>query len=266
MPTVKQLMDLRGRRALLTGALGGLGRVMANALAELGADLVLVDRPGADFTPLQSELARWQVDVMPLACDLENERDRGAMIKQLMTDGRELSILINNAAFVGTSGLTGWSVPFETQTVETWRRALEVNLTAAFEITQGLAPLLFKSRGANIVNISSIYGFLGPDWRLYEGTSLANPIAYSVSKGGVLQLTRWLATTLAPSIRVNCISPGGVWRNQPVEFVQRYEARTPLRRMAREDDFIGALVLLVSDLGGYITGQNIVVDGGWDSW
>jgi NAD(P)-dependent dehydrogenase (short-subunit alcohol dehydrogenase family) len=120
--------------------------------------------------------------------------------------------------------------------------------------------------GANIINIGSIYGELGPDWSLYEGTSMANPAAYSASKGGLIQLTRWLATTLAPNIRVNAISPGGIFRNQPDVFVKRYEGRTPLARMATENDFRGAVAYLASDMSSYVTGKNMMVDGGWGEW
>jgi NAD(P)-dependent dehydrogenase (short-subunit alcohol dehydrogenase family) len=174
--------------------------------------------------------------------------------------------LVNNAAFVGTSNLKGWVVPFEDQTIETWHRALEVNLAAPFHLCQKLSPLLRKSRGASIINIASIYGHCGPDWRLYDGTTMGNPAAYSASKGGLIQLTRWLSTTLAPFIRVNTISPGGVFRNQPECFTRQYEARTPLQRMATEDDFIGAVTFLATDLSRYVTGQNICVDGGWGVW
>jgi NAD(P)-dependent dehydrogenase (short-subunit alcohol dehydrogenase family) len=177
-----------------------------------------------------------------------------------------LSILVNNAAFVGTSDLQGWAVPFESQTVETWRRALEVNLTAAFDLCRGLTPSLTASEGGAIINIGSIYGTFGPDWQLYEGTSMANPAAYAASKGGLIQLTRWLATTLAPAVRVNAISPGGIVRGQPQVFIDRYEERTPLGRMATEDDFRGAVAYLASDLSKYVTGHNLPVDGGWGVW
>ena len=126
--------------------------------------------------------------------------------------------------------------------------------------------MLKAAEGASIINIASIYGMYGPDWRLYEGTSMGNPAAYGASKGGLIQLTRWLATTIAPSVRVNAISPGGVFRNQPEAFVQRYEAKTPLGRMATEDDFIGIIAFLASDLSKYVTGQNHLVDGGWGIW
>ena len=267
MSTIKELMNFSGRRALITGATGGLGKVIAETLAELGADLVLVDRPGSDFYNLTVTLTeRWGVNVEKYCCDLELQKQRTELIALLKKKEKGLNILINNAAFVGTSDLQGWAVPFEEQTVETWRRALEVNLTAIFDLCQGLTPLLRVAEGASIINIASIYGLCGPDWSLYEGTSMSNPAAYGASKGGLIQFTRWLATTIAPSVRVNAVSPGGVFRNQPEAFVQRYEAKTPLRRMATEDDFRGVIAYLASDMSKYVTGQNLAVDGGWGIW
>lgn len=267
MTTIKELSSLKGRRALITGATGGLGKVMADTLAELGADLILVDRPDSDFDSLTATLFdRWGVKVAQRYCDLELQDQRTDLMTWLKGSDQGLNILINNAAFVGTSGLQGWGVPFEKQTVETWRRALEVNLTAVFDLCQGLTPLLKAAKGASIINIASIYGMVGPDWSLYEGTSMSNPAAYGASKGGIIQFSRWLATTIAPHVRVNAISPGGVFRNQPESFVKRYEAKTPLGRMATEDDFRGVVAYLSSDMSRYITGQNLAVDGGWGVW
>ncbi len=267
MTTIKELSNLKGRRALITGATGGLGRVMADTLAELGADLVLVDRPDSAFDSLSTNLTeRWGVKVECQVCDLEQQLQRADLIAGLKSDDQGLNILINNAAFVSASDLQGWAVPFEQQTIETWRRALEVNLTAIFDLCQGLTPLLKVVEGASIINIASIYGIYGPDWKLYEGTNMSNPAGYGASKGGLIQLTRWLATTIAPRIRVNTISPGGVFRNQHEAFVQRYEAKTPLGRMATEDDFRGAIAYLASDLSKYVTGHNLAVDGGWGIW
>lgn len=265
MATIKQLIDLKGRRALITGATGLLGRMMGDTLAELGADLLLVDLPGSKFESLELS-EKWHVATQSLECDLESEEGRLAMITSVEADRRGLNILINNAAFVGASNLHGWVVPFEEQTLETWRRAMEVNLTAAFHLCQAFTPLLRATKGGNIINVTSIYGEFGPDWRLYNGTGMGNPAAYAASKGGLAQLTRWLATTVAPYVRVNAISPGGVFRNQPEAFVQRYVHRTPLARMATEDDFRGAVAFLSSDLSRYVTGQVLRVDGGWGEW
>jgi len=266
MTTVNALMKLKGRRALITGAGGGLGRIMTQTLAELGADLVLSDRSETSLASLADETKiTWNVDVRVCYCDLESQGEREALKIKLLQEG-QLDILINNAAFVGTSGLQGWGVPFEQQSIDTWRRALEVNLTAAFHLCQGLAPLLRASGRGSILNIGSIYGEFGPDWELYEGTTMSNPAAYGASKGGLLQLTRWLATTMSPTVRVNAISPGGIARGQAQEFVKRYEKRTPLRRMATEDDFRGAVAFLASDMSAYVTGQNLSIDGGWGVW
>ena len=267
MSTLKELSDLSGRRALITGATGGLGKVFADTLAELGADLILVDLPGSDFQTINEDLIkRWGVSIENHICDLEDQIERTGLIEKLLSSGLGLNILINNAAIVGASDLPGWSVPFEDQSIDTWRRALEINLTAVFDLCKGLAPLLESSKNGSIVNIASIYGMFGPDWSLYKGTSMSNPAAYGASKGGLIQLTRWLATTIAPEVRVNAISPGGIFRNQPEEFVKRYEDKTPLGRMANEEDFRGAIAFLTSDLSRYVTGVNMAIDGGWGIW
>lgn len=267
MSVIGDLMKLDGRHALVTGAAGGIGRVIALTLAELGATVTLVDRPGTDYAPLKLELAAsGPGDVHAVDCDLELQDDRLRLVESVKDRAGRLDILVNNAAFVGSSGLSGWVTDFEHQTTETWRRALEVNLTAAFELSRGLTPLLRESGAGTIINIASIYGSFGPDYRLYDGTAMGNPAAYAASKGGLIQLTRWLATTVAPRIRVNSIAPGGVLRGQPEAFVERYKARTPLARMASEDDFRGAVAYLSSDMSSYVTGHVLAVDGGWGIW
>ncbi len=267
MTTMSQIMDMSGHRALITGATGRLGQVIAETLAEVGYDLILVDRNGENFYDLEKKLIdTWDIKVKSLPCDLEVERERESMISLVKSDRLGISCLINNAAFVGSSNLHGWVAPFEDQTIETWRRAFEVNLTAAFHLSQSFASELRASDRGNIINIASIYGEFGPDWSLYEGTAMGNPAAYSASKGGLLQLTRWLATTMAPDIRVNAISPGGIYRNQSKKFVDRYVSRTPLRRMAYEDDFRGVTAFLATSMSSYVTGQTLRVDGGWGIW
>lgn len=265
MRDLKTLMDMTGRRALITGGAGHLGRTMGDSLAELGAEVLLVDVAGAPTQAVADEIAqRRGTTVTALNCDLEDAGAREALVDRVAHDG--LSVLVNNAAFVGTSGLTGWAEPFEGQSLETWRRALEVNLTASFHLCQLFAPALRKGPGGSIINIGSIYGQWGPDYALYEGTTMANPAAYGASKGGLIQFTRWLSATLGPDVRANVISPGGVARGQPESFVTRYTDRTPLKRMAAEEDFRGAVAYLASDLSAYVTGQVLAVDGGWGAW
>jgi NAD(P)-dependent dehydrogenase (short-subunit alcohol dehydrogenase family) len=267
MKKILDLMSLTGRRALITGATGNLGQEIALTIAELGGDLILVDRPGSDYESLNLKiLSNYDIKVEYFDCDLEYEQERIELIDMIKEDKKGLEILINNAAFVGSSSLNGWSCDFSHQTIETWRRAMEVNLTAAFHLCQGFSSILNESARSSIINIASIYATNGPDYSLYDGTAMANPAAYGVSKAGLLQLTRWLATTLAPQVRVNAISPGGIYRNQPEEFVERYIARTPLGRMANNNDLKGTIAYLASDLSEYVTGQNLLVDGGWTSW
>jgi len=267
MTDLSKLMNMSGRRALVTGAAGGLGRVMSETLAEMGADLVLVDLPNPALSSQATVLIeRYGVRVQPEHCDLEDSEQREELAERILSNEGSIDVLVNNAAFVGTSGLQGWSEPFERQTVDTWRRALEVNLTSVFHLCQLFTPALRASQTGSIVNIASIYGEYGPDWSLYEGTSMANPAAYGASKGGVIQFTRWLATTLGPEVRANVISPGGVARGQPESFVKRYEKSTPLGRMATEDDFRGIVAYLASDMSAYVTGQVLRVDGGWGVW
>ena len=122
---------------------------------------------------------------------------------------------------------------------------------------------MFKSKNASIINISSIYGVCAPDWDLYKDTEINNPAAYSVSKAGIVHMTKWLASTLGPKIRVNCVSPGGVYRNQSSKFIKKYESKTLLKRMATEKDIVGPVVFLSSPAASYITGINLLVDGGW---
>ena len=143
---------------------------------------------------------------------------------------------------------------------------MRVNLTSAFVMVQEASNALAASGDGSVIFFASTYGLAGPDMRLYAGTKMASPAGYGASKGGLLQLTRYLATILAPRIRVNAITPGGIWRNQPEAFHRRYVSRTPLSRMATEEDLKGAVAYLASDLSAYVTGHNLIVDGGWTAW
>jgi NAD(P)-dependent dehydrogenase (short-subunit alcohol dehydrogenase family) len=265
--SLREMMSLDGRVAVITGGAGHIGRAIAGGLAELGATIALVDIAAAPGKEAAAHLAKsWPVKAEMFDCDFE----QGEAVKDLPRRVREafggIDIIVNCAAFVGTSGLQGWAAPFEQQSDVTWRRALEVNLTAPFVLVQAAAEDLARSGHGSVINIASIYGLAGPDWRLYEGTTLGNPAAYAASKGGLIQMTRWLATTMAPKVRVNAVAPGGVFRATPEPFLSRYVARTPLARMAREDDMKGAVAYLASDLSAYVTGQCIAVDGGWTAW
>lgn len=252
MKTIKQLMDLSGRKALITGGTGHIGSTCCDTLRELGARVAVLDlEPTGELS---------------FPCDLRDETSTRRSVQEAVKKMNGLDILIHCAAYVGTTKVPGWTVPFEEQKVSAWDEALRVNLTSAFVLTQESQKALEQSGHGSIILFSSIYGIVGPDMRLYAETDMANPAGYNVSKGGILQLTRYLASVFAPKIRVNAISPGGVWRDQPKVFQKRYVERTPLNRMATEEDMKGAVAFLTSNLSQYVTGQNIVVDGGWTAW
>ncbi len=267
MKSLKELMDLTGRVAVITGGAGHVGRAIGEGLAELGASVVPLDLSETRCAEVAGDLReRYRVDCRPLALDLVDEAALRRVPEQVSEWYGRLDVLVHCAALVGTSELKGWATRFPEHQPEAWRRALEVNLTSPFILTQACAPLLAEGGRGSVIHISSIYGMVGPDERLYEGTSMAMPAAYAASKGGLIQFTRYLATVLAPRIRVNTLSLGGIWRQQPEAFTRRYEERTPLRRMGAEQDVKGAAAFLASDLSEYVTGQNLAVDGGWTAW
>jgi len=260
-------MTLNGRVALVTGGGGRIGNAICDALAELGAIVAVLDVDEAEASNTAKRIGEaYGVQSLPITVDLTDDDAVRRVPESLLERFARLDILINCAALVGTSDLDGWAAPFQEQTTGTWRRALDVNLTAPFVLSQACALPLAQSGQGSMINISSIYGISGPDQRIYGGTSLGNPAAYAASKGGLLQLTRWLATTLAPDVRVNAITLGGVERDQPAKFQEAYIQKTPLRRMAIEEDVKGAVAYLASDMSAYVTGHNLVVDGGWTTW
>jgi len=254
--------DLSSKTVVITGASGFLGRKLVDAFLTLGSEVVAIDRDMVDLESLATEKENSEL-LECILCDLSSEQERAELIHHLL-ERDKIHVLINNAAYVGTSKVAGWATEFSFQTNVAWRNALEVNLTAIFHLTRDLQHKLASTKGS-VINLGSIYASLGPDWSLYEGTDMANPAAYAASKGGLIQLTKWLATTCR-DFRVNAVSPGGIYREQPASFVTKFEARTPLGRMATEDDIVGPIVFLASDISDYITGQNLVVDGGWSCW
>jgi NAD(P)-dependent dehydrogenase (short-subunit alcohol dehydrogenase family) len=264
--SIAELFRLDGRVALITGGAGHIGLACAEALAELGARIVILDRDATACEARAKDLhTRYSVETLPLAAELSDADACKASIATVVAKLGRLDVLVNNAAYTGASGIAGYAVPLPQQSVDAWNGALAVNLTAPFVLSQAAFPELAKDRGS-IINVGSIYGSVGPQNALYEGTSMGNPAAYAATKGGLAQLTRYLATSMAPAVRVNCLSPGGVARGQAQAFVERYVARTPLGRMATEEDFKGAFAYLASPASAYVTGQELLVDGGWTAW
>lgn len=267
MRPLSQLMDLSGRRALVTGGAGHIGQAVGEALVELGASVAIVDMDEGGCEKRVEGLSRIRPGcAVAVPCDLGEERSTREAVRRVIAQLGGLEIMVYCAAYMGTTSVPGWSVPFDQQTVTAWDAAMRVNVTSAFVIVQEARKELAASGKGTVVLFSSIYGMVGPNIRLYDDTTMNNPAGYGASKGGLLQLTRYLATVLAPQVRVNAISPGGVWRGQPEVFHQRYVASTPMGRMAIEEDVKGAVAYLASDLSAYVTGHNLVVDGGWIAW
>ncbi|MEO7752457.1 MAG: SDR family oxidoreductase [Terracoccus sp.] len=255
----ENLFDLTGRTAFVTGGAGPLGSVLASTLAGAGARVVVVDVTESACVETASSLPGTGHE--PCAADLLTAEGLSAVVERAQRLDA-CDILINNAAFTGTSGVPGYAVPFDEQTDEAFALAVQLNLTAPFSLVRRLAPLL-RRRGGSVINVSSIYGLVGPNMSLYEGTRMGNAAAYAASKGGLAQLTRYLSTVLAPDIRVNAFAPGGIERSQDPAFLARYERLTPLQRMGTEDDFRAITLWLASGGSSYVTGQVIAVDGGW---
>lgn len=256
--------DFKQKTAVITGATGHLGRAFTLAIAKLGASCILIDK---DITKLQQLLNQLENHTgethMMYCCNLENKSSRKNTINQLTSEKAQIDVLVNNAAFTGDTTIPGWAEQFDGQTIEAWQKAMEVNLNSCFELCQKLTPQLNAGKHPSIINIGSIYATLGPDFKLYENINMHNPAAYGVSKAGLVYLTKWLASALSPNIRVNSVSPGGIFRNQDPKFVERYTNKTPLGRMAHENDIIPAMLFLASEHSSYITGQNIIIDGGY---
>jgi NAD(P)-dependent dehydrogenase (short-subunit alcohol dehydrogenase family) len=188
MTSIVSKLNLKGRVAVVTGATGGLGLYISRTLAEQGASLILIDLDESLLIKTKKNIEdQYFCDVSIKNCDLEIDSQRTALIHSLQKCN--IDILINNAAFVGTTNISGWSGPLEEQTIDTWRRAVEVNLTSVFALCKGFSNQLIASTfGGCIINISSIYGLIGPNWSLYDGLDMGNPAAYAASKGGVIQI------------------------------------------------------------------------------
>ncbi len=257
------LFDLSGRVAVVTGGMGQLGKVYAAGLADRGMRVAVFDVTGGE-TP--DGVRAYEVDVTERA-SIE------AAWKAVEAEWGVPHLLVNNAALDSPPGAPPEEVEgFETYPEESFDAVMDVNVKGAFLCCQVLGGAMARAGRGSIVNISSIYGLLSPVQELYEfrrrrGEAFTKPVAYSVSKSAILNLTRYLATYWAKTgVRVNTLTLAGVWNDQPAEFVEAYTARVPMARMLEAGEALGALVFLASDASSYVTGANLVVDGGWSAW
>lgn len=270
--SLEDKFDLTGRTAIVTGAAGLLGREFVRTLAEAGAKVIAADVDHAGAEAVVADLARAGLSARAVPLDVRSPESVRSCLGAALDFGG-LEILVNSAAMdpkFDSSGSGKHSNSFEDFPLEAWNQALEVNLTGMFLACQAAArPMREHGRGS-IINICSTYGLVGPDQRIYHRSgepARYKPVYYSVTKAGVLGLTRYLATYFAgTNIRVNALTPGGVFNDHDDEFVRQYSSRTVLGRMARKDEMNGALLFLASDASSYMTGSNLVVDGGWTAW
>ena len=252
--------SVKGRIALVTAGAGPLfGRSISTALAEAGATVITASRSrerNEAFAEEQRQLGR---DVHGLAFDLEDLGSIDALHEEIRTRFGRLDVLVNSA--LSRDGHVG---AFEEQTPETWEHAAQGDFAGLFRHCQR-AVIAMQARGrGSIINIASIYGVVSNDPGLYAGTDMRQPPTYNFVKAGMINFTRYLACYYGRSgIRANSISPGGYFNQQPTPFVERYCERVPLGRMMGHEDLQGAVVFLASDASAYVTGANLIVDGGW---
>lgn len=265
--------DLNGKVAVVTGGTGLLGRHFCSGLAESGASVVVADLREDSAAELAQKLADlYKARAIGIRCDVSNPESVREMVARVVSEFGEIHILHNNAA--GKSDdLDAFFAPFEEYSLDQWRKIMSVNMDGMFLVAQGVGrQMVAQGKGGSIIQTASIYGLMAPDHRIYEGSfylgrRINTPAVYTASKAAVIGLTKHLATYWADKkIRVNTLTPGGVESGQNDEFNQRYSARIPMNRMASAKEMVGALLYLASDASSYVTGQNIIVDGGLNAW
>ncbi len=262
-----------GQTALVTGGCGLLGKEFCRTLAQAGAAVVVADVNQAAADAFAAELAGEGYQALAVAVDVTSLESVNGMVEKTLAAFGRLDALVCSAAMdpkFDDQHQGQHSSSFEDYPLEAWKQALDVNLTGLFLCAQAAVKPMIAQNHGSIINICSTYGLVGPDQRIYEKPGKPRqykPVFYSVTKAGVLGLTRYLATYYAgTNIRANALTPGGVFNNHDETFLANYSARTVLGRMANRDEMSGALLFLASDASSYMTGSNLVVDGGWTAW
>jgi NAD(P)-dependent dehydrogenase (short-subunit alcohol dehydrogenase family) len=267
------LFDLTGKVAIVTGGVGILGRHLCEGLAAHGAEVAVVDLDLERAQELAASLSgKHGTKCSGFACNVADPESVRLMVRDVVEAHGEIHVLMNNAASK-SANLERFFAPFEDYSLEEWRGIMSVNLDGMMLVDQAVGKqMVYQGKGGSIIHTASIYGVVAPDQRIYEGSeymgvAINTPAVYSASKAGVIGLARYLATYWAPqSIRVNVLTPGGNESGQNRTFIENYSRRVPLGRMGQPPEMVGALLYLASDASSYVTGQNIVVDGGLSAW
>jgi NAD(P)-dependent dehydrogenase (short-subunit alcohol dehydrogenase family) len=242
-------MKLKDKVIVLTGGFGLIGKAILLKLKEEGAFVI-----NADI------LAQDTADFSSMNLDITCEKSVHDLFVSIFQKFGKIDGLVNNA-YPRTSD---WGNKFENINIDSWKKNIDFQLNSYFLVSQTALKFMKEKKSGSIVNISSIYGVVGPDFTIYDGTEMTMPAAYSAIKGGLVNLTRYLASYFGPyNIRINCVSPGGVLDGQPNTFIENYNKKVPMKRMATPNDISPSVAFLLSDESTYITGQNLIIDGGW---
>jgi NAD(P)-dependent dehydrogenase (short-subunit alcohol dehydrogenase family) len=265
-----KLFNLKNKVIILTGSSGFLGTQFANSLSQSGAHVVLVDIETDKNKKLEKTIiSKYHTKPTAYHIDITDLNSVKKLIKSVFKKYGQIDGLVNNAAFHPKTKTKNISVAFEDFPTSLWNDAISINLTGMFYLSQQVGKIMKKQGKGSIVNISSIYGLSGPDQRIYGKSQLNSPVAYAVTKGGVINFTRYLAAYWNnKNIRVNTLSLGGVEAKKYMDknFIKNYSNKTILGRMAQNSEYNGSLLFLLSDASSYMTGSNLVVDGGWTAW
>lgn len=258
-------MELKDRVIVVTGGTGLLGKEFCRGLAEFGAQVIIGSTNKEKGKLVSDELNKYldEDKVSFNILDITSEKSIDEFIAKTEDEFGKIDVLVNNAYPRNKK----YGTKFEKVDFDSYNENVTSHMGGYFLTTQKISKRMMERKYGIIINIASIYGVLGPNFSIYEGTEMTMPVEYSMIKGGIINYTRYLSTYLAPyNIRVNTISPGGIFNHQPKEFVEKYNEKVPLGRMADPSDIVGTLIFLSSDASEYITGQNIMVDGGLSVW
>lgn len=263
---VEKMMDLSGKVVFLTGAAGLLGTQYSIALSKSGANVILADVNYSQCKKLEKELKeKFNVDPFAIKLDISKEKSIDNSISKVMKKYSKIDVLINNAVFPETKKER--SIKFEKFPVELWNKIFAVNVTGVFLCNQKIGHIMVNQKSGSIINVSSMYGLVAADQRIYGKSGLNSTAAYAVTKSALFNFTRYLASYWSNTgVRVNSLTLGGVKNKQDTEFIKKYSTKTMIGRMANKDEYVGALLFLASDASSYMTGANLVVDGGWTAW
>ena len=276
--TSKNFFNLKNKIIVITGGSGFLGSEFSSTLSDVGAIPIILDKNKASLELLKKKFIKKKQRGFFFLVDLNNETKVNVVINSIIQKYRKIDCLINAAGLTGEDMLktdSNFFEKFENYDFKLWQKSLNGNLSSTFILTKSVAKHMLKRKKGSIINIASDVGIISPDHRIYEankkinykGVNFNTPLSYSVAKSGIISMTRYLATYWAKKgIRVNCVSPAGVYKKHNKKFVKQLSERIPLGRMAKPEELNGAIIYLCSNASSYVTGHNLVVDGGRTIW